>query len=187
MSIQNKKTNNKKPILILGAIILLLGIASYTAYAATNKIWPFSANQPSQSTDKNNDINYDPPTKQELDASQDGKKNSAGESAPTTPSKNINITVSYAGLSDNKSSIEVDAYTADVIEGTGTCAATFTNGSVTVTGKSQAMVDASSSICEPILIPLSQFSTSGTWRLVTTYNSTNYSGTSEAQNVEVKI
>jgi len=180
------KKNKNVFIIVIILAITLLGLAGYTAYAHQAQLWPFTSQKTtteSKTSNNKDPVNYNPPTVQEIDSSQDGKKNSQ-DSAGTTP-KIVNFVVSYAGLSDNKSAIEIDAYTPSIIEGNGTCVATLTNGSSIVTGESKAMIDASTSICEPILIPLSKFNNNGTWQVITTYKSPDYSGTSQTVNVEV--
>lgn len=182
---------NKKILLIISVVVLILlaGIAGYLVYAHKNSSWPFDNKNPSSSQpdSKTNSINYNPPTKQEVESSQDGKKNSAPSSNNSNSLKTLSVVVSYAGSSDDKSGIEVDAYTPDVIEGSGICTATFTNGSSTITTQSQAMVDATTSICQPIITPLSKFNKSGTWTLTVKYASPTHSGSSSPQNVEVKL
>ena len=178
---------NKKTIksLLLSLIVIVLITGAYFIAAYSNKFWPFVANvTPSQST-QTNDIDYSPPTEQEKDSSQDGKKSSGD--TPTPTQDNITVDVSYAGPNNDGTAIEVRAFTTDVIEGTGTCTATLTLGSLTVTGTSKGFVDARSTICEPIEISKNQFKQSGGWKLVVTYTSPTRTGVSTETSVNVDI
>ena len=195
-----KVPRKQKKSLIVIATLLVLALAGFVTFAyATKSVWPFytSNNQPQTSSPTNqqgssDSINYDPPTQQEIDNSQDGKKNSANQPGSTTPNdpqtskKSVSVAISYADRSDDKTSIEVRAFTPDVIEGTGTCTARFTKDGQTVTGSSKGFVDATSTICQPINIPLTQLGSSGSWALTVAYSSPGYSGVSSSINVGVQ-
>lgn len=195
-----KAPRKQKKSLIIILTLLVLALAGFVTFAyATKSVWPFYAsNDQSQTSSSTNQhgssssINYAPPTQQEIDNSQDGKKNSANQPGSTTPDdpqtnkKSVSVAISYADRSDDKTSIEVRAFTPDVIEGDGTCTARFTKDGQTVTGSSKGFVDATSTICQPINIPLAQFGSSGRWALTVTYSSPDYSGTSSSLDVGVQ-
>lgn len=196
-----KAPRKQKKLLIIITTLLVLALAGFVVFAyATKSVWPFYASnnqsQTSSPTDQqgsSDSINYAPPTQQEIDNSQDGKKNSANQPGstttpndPQTSKKNVSVAISYADRSDDKTSIEVRAFTPDVIEGTGTCTARFTKDGQTVTGSSKGFVDATSTICQPINIPLTQFDSSGSWALTVAYSSPGYSGTSSSINVGIQ-
>ena len=171
---------NKKPILSISAAVLVLAIAGYFGYAYTTKsAWPFVASTQAEGSNDQN-VNYNPPTEQEVDASQDAKH----QTEDTSPVTNVSVDVSYAGKSDDGQSVEVDAYITSVIEGSGTCTATFTKGAASVSASTKGFIDATSTICEPISIPLSRFE-SGSWKLVVTYKSDGRVGTSSP--IEVSL
>lgn len=184
--IRTEKNKKLRILVVVTAVILFAGLASYIVYANSNQLWPFLAKEtPVESGHDTNSINYNPPTDKEVESSQDGKKNSSENTNENETLTSINLIVSYAGLSDDKTAIEVNAYTPDVIEGTGKCTATLTKDSSTVNKESSAMVDARSSICEPILIPLTEFNSNGTWQLSVSYKSPKYTATSSKQDVRI--
>jgi len=184
MQIRYKK--HKK--ILLPSILVVVAVAGYFSVAyATKATWPFTQKATTdassqQKTTATNTINYNPPTKQEVASSQDGKK--SGANAPTTTPKTVDVDISYADKSSDGKNIEVRAFTTGVIEGDGTCLATLTNGSHKVTDASAGFIDATSTICQPIEIPLTKLA-AGTWQLVVTYTSKDVTGTSTP--VEVKI
>ena len=172
---------NKKPIGYIYVAILVLAVAGYLGYAyATKNTWPFVKAPETEKT--TNGINYAPPTEQEVDTSQDAKRNAPNDSKAAT---NVSVGISYAGKSQDGASIEINAYTTSVIEGTGTCTATLTKGPDTFTASTKAFIDASSTICEPVIIPLSQFGSEGVWKLLVTYESGDHTGKSPV--IEVTI
>ena len=185
--------NRKKSLTIListAAVIVIAG--GYFGYAyATKNVWPFQAN--SSTTAKSTDgINYSPPTQQEIESSQDAKKNDAQQQSNsstnttnTASKQTVSVSIAFAGYDSNEKAVDVRAFTPDVIEGDGTCTATFTQGSKTVSQSSEAFIDSSSSQCEPILIPESKFDTKGTWKLSVLYVSSKSTGVSSPMNVEV--
>lgn len=196
MRIQTQKSAKKILIPVLVGFILLAG--GWTAYAYTQNLWPFGSsdttNQSNDTSDSDNSINYDPPTQQEIDSSQDAKQrgedtNDASSDDDSSNNsgqkKSVDVGISYADIyGDN---LEVRAFTNGVIEGTGTCTATVTMKdmpSMKVTQQSKAFIDASTTQCEPIKIPKSKFM-SGTWTVVVSFSSPDRQGTSAAMEVTI--
>jgi hypothetical protein len=172
---RNKKTLLKT--LIACAVFLL--IASFFTVAYRAHIWPFSKVATTLTQPQEN-ASIDTPAQQEINSSQDGKKNSVDAGPAKT---NVSVDIAYAGVNDEKQYVEIRAFTADVIEGDGVCVATLSQGGALVTGSAKAFVDASSSICAAITIPLSKFSTKGEWSVSVSYTSTSHSGVSDTESV----
>jgi hypothetical protein len=173
------KTNTKRQQLmrkkrfiavsIVVAIVLLFSAGAYAILVHNN---------PSKDSDTTTDteqesINYDPPTEQEVEDSQDGKDNLDND-RPTTEAVAVGVT--FAGVVSNQ--VEIRAFIPGVIQGTGTCTVTLTKGSLKVESSSEAFIDASSSQCRPIYIPTSNFPESGTWKFTVSYKSPDHYGMS---------
>lgn len=186
---KTQKSHNKsfKKLIILSAVALLVVTGGILGALYLNKT--------DSSPKDENTINYDAPTQEELDSSQDGKKNSEQQGSPesegsssseseSSTKRAVSVAVTYAGAGD-EGVFEVRAFIDGVIEGSGTCTATLTKDGRTVTKSSPAFVDASSSICEPIYINKSQLS-SGSWGVVVSYNSPDAVGVSSSTTMEVK-
>lgn len=196
MKITRKKQKLSKkllPIVIISAVaVLALGYFGYTY--VTKNTWPFAAQTINSAAKPEDSINYDAPTEQELENSQEAKENNAQRSQSNTenvePSNTstapISVGVAYAAYDTTKGMIDIRAFTPDVIEGTGTCTAELTLNGSTVTGESKAFIDFSSSQCEPILIKRSDFPIAGTWNLVVSYHSPTSNGNSPAMEVEIR-
>jgi hypothetical protein len=192
MNIQKNKSFTKKPLLAALAFVVLLGIGLTYSYYATDI---FSDNTVTSSEDSN--INLDPPTEQEVKDSQDAKKHileedSTDSKEPTgeekTPEqadkKEATVGISYAGVTGEN--LEIRAFTPSIIEGTGTCTATLTKaGETAVTESSEAFIDASSTICKPIFVPVSKLS-KGTWSIDVSFSSPTHKGSSGPTNVEIR-
>jgi cytoskeletal protein RodZ len=192
MNIQKNKSFTKKPLLVALAFVVLLGISITYTYYATDI---FSDNSVTSSEDSN--INLDPPTEQEVKDSQDAKKHileedSTDSEEPTgeekTPEqadkKEATVGISYAGVTGEN--LEIRAFTPSIIEGTGTCTATLTkSGETAVTESSEAFIDASSTICKPIFVPVSKLS-KGTWSVDVSFSSPTHKGSSGPTNVEIR-
>lgn len=182
--------SSKKLFTIIAASVVAVLALGYFGYAYTTKdAWPFAAEASDSSATSEDGINYNPPTDQEKQDSQDGKKNSASQDEANNPSntssKEVSIGIAYAGYDAEEGMIDIRAFTTDVVEGTGTCTATLTKDGQTVTRASKAFVDSSSSQCEPILINPTDFPSSGTWSLTVTYKSDTSTGVSTPMQVEV--
>lgn len=182
MRITPTHKNKKITILIIViSAIVLLGLG-YTAYAYSQSKWPFTSATPTSSEPKTQE------EKDELNANDPtyptDKKEEAGETPPTTDTETdkakIQVGISSAGKFANN--VEVRAFMSGVIEGDGTCTATFTKGSQTITATSTAFIDTHTTQCNPIITEASKFS-AGTWNLVVDYSSNGYEGKSASMEV----
>lgn len=195
MNYANRKKSPKIPLLIALAVLLLAG--AVTAFAYFQKLGPFAnrSESDSNSTAATNTVDYSGPSDNDIAESQDAKKN-AGSSADSssdaansssgssnTSKKTANVGISYADI-NSKNNLEIRAFVNNIIEGDGTCTATVTKGSTTITKTSEAFIDTSSSICEPIYIPKSQLS-AGEWSVNVKYSSPNATGSSGPEKVTI--
>lgn len=132
-----------------------------------------------------NTVDYSSPTEEELESSQDAKKRGerGNEDESDTIKQTANIGISFANVEG--SNFQVRAFTPSVIEGTGTCTAILTNGFIVVSESSKAFVDATSSQCRPIEIPLSKLSISKSWKMVVKYSSDTHEGYSQEEVIEI--
>ena len=181
-----KRFNKNKKTFILPLFIVALAILiGYFAFAYISKAaWPF------HETAKTSDSSetYSPPTEQEVTDSQDAKKNNAGQESQEEnkpPTETVSVAIAFADFDQTENAIDIRAFTPDVIEGTGTCTATLIKDGQSVTRSSKAFIDSKTSQCEPILVPINDFPSSGTYQLVVSYSSEKYRGTSSPMNVEV--
>lgn len=186
MRIATKHTPKKSlfPWIFTGLVVL--SVIGYFSYAYISKsVWPFTATETTPSEKGVNEINYDPATEEEINNSQDGKKNSLNEveNDSATSLNKVRVGVSFADKEGEN--FEVRAFVTSVIEGTGTCTVSLTKGDKTVQGTSQAFVDASSSQCRPIYIPLSSISPAGDWIMTVMYKSPTSEGSSQSEVVKI--
>ena len=187
---RNSYKKYTKTIAIVGLVLFACLTLLATTYAL--HLWPFNTSTSTTSSDtspvQESSMNNSPPTQAEIESSQDGKKNSAEavdqDTSTSSERTKVSVEISYADKLD-ESQLDIRAFTPSVIEGTGTCTATLTRGADTVTSSSNGFVDASSTICEPIRIPLSKFQSSGTWNLVVAYDSPTSVGTSNKVEVDI--
>lgn len=190
MHIQQKEINKKILIPVL-IVTLLTGI--WTSYAYTQNRWPFpaQASDSAASTDVSDSINYNPPTQQEVDSSQDAKKRGDAQGENTDEGRapdnkhSVGVGISYADIYGD--SLEVRAFTNGIIEGSGTCKVRVTSKSTPsteITKEAKAFIDTSTTQCEPVYIPLSELS-SGTWLVTVGFSSQEHEGISETAEVTV--
>lgn len=181
------KTSGKKKYLLLGLIILLIAGGVVGALEKTNKINLFGSEKSAEKTTNGPDnINFNPPTKEEQKAADDQKEKIAKnqDSQPSSSTQNpssgtskhsVKPIIVSAGAGDVRGSI------FGVTENGGTCTATFTNGTQTVTGTSAAFADAQNTVCPPI----SYTSPVGSgWKVTLSYQSTVSEGVSDATTIQ---
>jgi hypothetical protein len=129
-------------------------------------------------------VNYGPPTKEEIKETEQHKQElekklgTGNTPPPPSTSKQANVIVTYASVSETR------GYVGNVFEDGGTCTATFTKGSVKVSGTSSGITDVNKTTCPAIAIDPSKLS-SGDWTVVLSYSSSTASGTSESKTVSV--
>jgi len=177
---------NKKASIIISVLALLALIAAGLALAYNRHWWPFT-----QENYIIDGINYGPPTEEEIENSQDAKKKlleneKSDDKSDDGTRRKVNVGVSHSEVIDGN--VEIRAFISGVVEGTGTCTATLSqSGEPSVVRATKAFVDTSTSQCEPILIPVNEFSQSGGWTLVVSYKSPTSSGESEKIPVKIEL
>jgi hypothetical protein len=96
----------------------------------------------------------------------------------------VPVTVTFYGWNPTSQEVQVGGYVGGVVEEGGVCTLTLTNGGTTVTGRTDALPDASTTACGAVTVPGDEVS-AGTWQAVLSYSSAGHSGTSDAVDVEV--
>lgn len=200
MKTPKQKKTSLRQIIIIAVAALLVITTGWITFAYTAKQWPFvnstKENNTQELLDQKpvNTVDLTPPTNQDLqdgqaakdrlDESNKEQPDNNNSNSQSTEKREATVGVSKASISGKD--LEIRAFTTSVIEGDGTCTAVLTKeGQKEVTKKSSAFIDASSTICEPILIPSSQFA-KGTWTLEVTYSSSKYKGSSGPIEVEIR-
>lgn len=179
---QAKKTNKRRFIIFFSIPVLACLITGYVFLSKTQNWWPYNT---IQSVPEVSNTTNDPNA---IDKSYGSNKNSDKPTSNENPDsdqtskKPVQVGISYAGASAGK--LEIEAFTPDIIEGTGKCTATLSKDGTIVTESSEAFIDATTSQCRQILIDLSRLS-SGVWSLVINYDSPTSQGKSSI--VEVSI
>lgn len=174
MRIHRKKS--KKPLIIAIAVsVALLGVGAWT-YAY------FSNRSTYDDTQTVNDINYDPPTEAEQAAGDKQKEQLTKEEEP---SQSEDIEVAVVDASQYNDTVEIRAFVQGVIE-SGSCTATLTKDGQTVTKKSDAFIDATTTQCGNLNIPRSDFPSGGEWSLIVSYSSERHAGSSKEWKVSVE-
>jgi cytoskeletal protein RodZ len=183
ISKQKNKKSYKKLIVLIAIILVLLAGASYVALAH-----PFNRQQTTTSPENSptrpvNSVDYNPPTEQNKQDSQDAKQrdiNQQQNNPPTNPS--ITVTIARAGQTGAGQPLSVRTTIGGITNGT--CNATLTSNGQTVTGSGTVTLTGTSYACN-IDIPTSSFPTGGQWQLSIT--ATNGSATSPAATQTVTI
>lgn len=189
MKIYKKQT---KIWLVAPFVLLFILLFATLSYAYAQKMWLFSvAEAPMDSSEGS--INYNPPTENEIKDGQDAKQNmpegSKGEKSDevTRPSDGVNKKEVSVGISIADvigSSLEVRAFTPNMIDGSGECTVFLTRNGVTLSRKSGAFIDTSTTQCGNISIPVAELS-KGTWQVWVEFSAPNAQGVSERTEVTI--
>lgn len=173
-----------KQKILISSLVLALAISGAIVYLALR-----SSSSQDIKKDTTQNINYDPPTEEEKQQAEDNKEriieeenNNKDPEADDDGRVIVAPIISSAAIVG--SDVEVRSYVTGTIENGGTCQATLTQNGNTVSKESTSVADATTTICPPLRIPLSQLS-SGTWSIVVTYSSLTSTGTSNSASVEI--
>lgn len=185
-----KSQNRKRLILSLSAVLAIVLLTAWYAYAAN--LWPFakSANNAAEQLQEN------PASKNELDSSPSGSDTRTTTDTDTkTPIQNDSVDsskqnrsqlqVAITSAQQNGSKVSIRTLIESVT--TGTCNLSMKNASSSETISKQASIQAlsNSSTCEGFDIPTSELS-DGTWKFTVTVKTSSASG-SASGSVEVKL
>ena len=80
------------------------------------------------------------------------------------------LQITYAGADEAAGGVAVGAYVAGLIEESGSCALTLSQGARSAVAESQGVADASTTSCGQLVVPFSELG-SGTWDAEVTYAS----------------
>lgn len=191
--LNTRRRSKKSQLLPIILLAILFSTVTYTGYALTQSTWPFiKSDTTTDSNQEINNINLDPPTEQEVVDSQNAKKrhqednrvnSESAENQPQQNKKGVSVGVSFSSVRDEI--LEIRAFTNSVIEGDGKCKATLTKGDLVVVESSEAFIDSRSSICQPIMIPVSSFPERGEWIMTVEYTSSLSNGKSGKVRVSI--
>src|SRR6185503_10986579 len=160
-SLRQAKNKNRLPkILLIAAIavgVVVIGVALWLLFF--NKQRNSSVNG---GADGVNVVNYNPPTEEEKQATEDQKEAIIKEQEQPSTDASLSVLIS-------RSFQDAAGYNLrTVVDGTknGECVATFTkSGQPTVTKSFAVVFEATSAFCKDAVVPLSDFGAGGTWNL----------------------
>jgi len=187
-----KKSLLSKKWLITAVVVALviLGASTYALDKTGVLDIPFIGNDGTSQTHSN--VNYDPPTDQEKQETEEFKKdqseNSSNAPAPTpTPGKKtpVSVVMTSWGQNSQTKAIEANGYMSGVLEGGGICTLTLKKSATVVTESHSATVNAQNVSCGQISIAYSRL-TLGAWEMTLSYNSSTAEGTSSVAVYEVQ-
>ena len=116
------------------------------------------------------------------DDTDNGSGSSNGSGSPASLNS-VNVIINDASQYD--SVVEVRSYVEGIIETDGTCTLTFTKDGTSFTKTTSPLTNPSYTTCKTIDIPVSEFSSKGTWQLTVSYLSSTSKG-SATKTLEVK-
>ncbi len=177
-----KHIKAKKLIIITTAFLL---IASAVTFATIKR----KTNSKTATTRSGGSINYSPPTKEEVKQADENKEQiskQSEEQPKKTSTGKQNVTVVITSVNPSDQDVTIISYVQGIFEDDGNCTATLTKGSSKVAKKGKAFADVSTTVCEPIIIPRSEFSGAGDWQLIVSYESPTAEGASKIKMITLK-
>lgn len=173
------KTNSKRNVFIVLAILLIMGVVIY---------WVTIRSESNQTTTTKNidesseEIDYAPPSEEESSDTDRVKDDISSQNDTQTTTSNdssgaktVEVVLTNWGQSDSGTRFEVGAY-AQVLEPNGKCKLTMKKGAVTLSDTSTAIQNPSTMSCGSLSVEYSKV-TSGTWTTTISYTSPKSDGT----------
>jgi hypothetical protein len=182
---------NKKIKILLFIAITLTIVGGVIVWMRLADVGPFA--KETGTTTGSDGINYGPPTDEELQQTED-HKNSLGDQKDKDSGQKDNFlkVVPFISIAQQMQDSQygdvviVRAYVSEIVESGGACTITFTKDGKTFTKTVSGQPDASTTNCDTVMIPRSEFSSAGKWSVTVSYKSAKASGASQPTEVEVK-
>lgn len=177
---KSKKHTTKKKVLVSALLVFLLVGGGLGAYKFMHR-----NDVPVTTTERQPTVNYSEATaaeKKEADANKERIVKETEEPAPSgTPSQKKAVIPTITQANPNN----ISSYVSGIFEEGGTCTATFTKGSTTLTKTSSGFQNVSYTQCAPINIE-SGFLSPGSWSVKVSYSSDTAQGTSAPSTIGVQ-
>lgn len=100
--------------------------------------------------------------------------------------KQVVVTPVITSARQNDREIFVAAYIPQIFENNGECTLTASKGSEVITKTGAGFANASTTDCAPFIIDRSTFGEAGEWKIIVSYSSSNFVGSSPAVGLEIK-
>lgn len=175
---------NKKIVLLI--LFLVLG----TGIFVVSKTHLFRAS-PGDVTPGLKDVNLEPSTEEDKEAVEENKnelsKKIANENQSTQTNsspKTVSVVITDASQYDQQ--IEIRAYVSGVIENGGICEILIKQGVQEIVKKVSGKSDATTTRCEALTVPRSEFANNGQWQVTVSYTSSSASGKSSVKALEIR-
>lgn len=183
--VKTKRISKKLVAVVTVSVFLLTGAAVYYQ----NRGAPSNYQEKLEiNSEQREGLNLAPPTAEDEQRANENKQNIVDrQNQPDQQSaavKQITPVITYAGQYD--ALVEVGGYVPGVFEDSGTCTATFTKNGSTVEKIVTAIKNVNSVDCPVMSANSNEFNQKGNWTLTLTYKSLSASGTSSAQQIEVR-
>lgn len=184
MKINSKKSKNKTLVIGLSSlgVVLALSAASFAyVYLFDGDLFGWKRSETQQV-----EVNYDPPTTEQVQAGQATKEEALGQDGKPKETDTANpatATITVTAAFQNGSVFQIRSLITP-LTGSGTCTLTLTKGSSTLTKNADIQAQASSSTCRGFDIPVSELS-AGEWNVVLTFEGKDSRGSTETK-IEVE-
>ena len=167
--------NKHRPLILLPLIALATAGAVFLALSILKN--PDTTTSP----DSSSGINYRPPTADEIKSGENIKDTNQEKNHQNPTVYSIAI-VDAAQYGQN---LEIRSFIEGIIRDGGTCTYLFKKEQATLIKTSPGSADAAHTNCAPLIVPVSEFASSGTWQLSITYTFDGITASSTTQTVEV--
>lgn len=173
---KNKKSKNSlilsKPLLLGVILVLLIAGGSYALFSNSK-----AAND---SDGQGGTVTVEPKDDEDKSGVDENVPEDQDGGGPADK-KAVVPTIGFSGVRNND--VDVRSLVTEVYESTGKCTATFKKGTAKIVRTVEGIKDASYTRCDRVVVPVSEFNSSGGWTVTITYSSPSAYGVSEPSEV----
>lgn len=182
MKTQRKLSSNKKILIAASTITACLAIGGliFTYKSLPDNTSPVQTDISSNNTQesKPNDVNLNPPSKEEEQAGEDAKRETVAPDTPS-PSNTIPIIVTVASYYPEEGMVKFRMLVSEVLSGA-TCNLSVSSGGQNLSLTVNTQVQAGNTTCQGFDVPSGQLP-AGEWQAAITVKTSTRQGSAEAK------
>ena len=171
---KRKSPNTKKYWLVAAVVFVIAAVGAGLELSGTTNVFGNASEEPESQLPGLNEINYGPPTEEEQAAGDKRKEEIVAQEQAPQPLPE-GATVAIVDASQYEDEVEVRSFVSNIVSD-GECTITFEQDTQSITKTVNAFAEASTTLCLSLVVPRSEFPSTGEWTVTVTYKNDTIMG-----------